>query len=241
LNTQERIALIGFGGIAGELAELLEQRFARVQRIENDELLDELSLDTTIVIDVGDGTTDRGSVIAELDGLLGPETVFFADAYATDIAACARRLRHPERLVGYGVIGSFGAQRVVEIADSEGVADDALELAQELFEALGREVVLVEDAPGLFLGRVIGSIVNEAVAAVHAGVATPDDVDLAMRLGVNYPIGPIAWGREIGGARLTRILQRLAQAEGSAFAPHRSLWVLDVEEQEPEAAVPDVT
>ena len=69
-------------------------------------------------------------------------------------------------------------------------------------------------------------IVNEAAIAVHEDVASPDDVDTAMRLGTNYPIGPIAWGREIGGARLMRILKRLARHEGEAFAPHRSLWVL---------------
>jgi 3-hydroxybutyryl-CoA dehydrogenase len=157
--------------------------------------------------------------------------VIFADAYATDLAKAAKRMRHSERLVGYGVLGAFVSQRAVEIVDSELVSDDALELAQELFASLGKGVVLVEDRPGLFLGRTVGSIVNEAVIAVHEKVATLDDVDVAMRLGTNYPIGPIAWGREIGGARVTRILQRLAEAEGEAFAPHRSLWVLDVEEE----------
>ena len=52
-----------------------------------------------------------------------------------------------------------------------------------------------------------------------------------MRLGANYPIGPIAWGREIGGARVSRIFKRLADAEGEEFAPHRSLWMLDVVEE----------
>lgn len=232
-DDDEKIALLGFGGVADELAELLEQRYLNVQRIENDELLDELSPATTIVVDVGNGTADRGDVLAELDSLLGPETIFFADAYATDVGACAERLRHPNRLVGYGVLGSLTAQRAVEIVDSESVSDDALELAQELFASIGKGVMLVEDVPGLFLGRVVGSIVNEAVTAVHDEIATPDDVDTAMRLGTNYPIGPIEWGREIGGARVTRILQRLADAEGSEFAPHRSLWVLDVEEETP--------
>lgn len=229
-DAEELVAIVGFGGVADELAELLEQRYERVQRITSDELLDELSLDATLVIDVGNGATDRGDAIAQLDTLLGPETVFFADAYATDLAACARRMRHPERLIGFGILGSLEAQRAVEVVNSEAVSDDALELAQELFGALGKGVVLLEDAPGLFLGRVVGSIVNEAAIAIHENVASPDDVDSAMRLGANYPIGPIAWGREIGGARLTRILKRLAAAEGEAFAPHRSLWVLDVEE-----------
>ncbi len=66
-------------------------------------------------------------------------------------------------------------------------------------------------------------------------MASADDVDTAMRLGANYPIGPIAWGREIGGARIQRILKRLADAEGEAFAPHRSLWMLDVAEEPPDA------
>ena len=77
---------------------------------------------------------------------------------------------------------------------------------------------------------------NEAMAAVQEDVASAEDVDLAMRLGTNYPIGPIAWGREIGGRRVARILQRLALEEGEEFAPHRSLWVLDVDEEAAAAA-----
>jgi 3-hydroxybutyryl-CoA dehydrogenase len=230
-NTEEYVALLGFGSNADDMGELLAQHFANVQRIENDELLDELSARTTIVVDLGDGTTDRSEMIAQLDTLLGPETVFFVDAYATDLEHCARRMRHPQRLVGYGVLGSIGSQACVEIVDTDDASEDALGLGEELFESIGKRVVLVENVPGLFLGRVVGSIVNEAVGVVHDEIATPDDVDVAMRLGTNYPIGPIAWGREIGGARLTRILQRLAQDEGTAFAPHRALWVLDLDEE----------
>ena len=159
--------------------------------------------------------------------------MIFADAYVTDLAACAERLRHPGRVVGYGVLGALAAQSAVEIVNRDDLSDDALELAQELFAEFGKASILVEDQPGLFLGRVVGAIVNEAMIAVAEGIATPEDVDLAMRLGANYPIGPIAWGREIGGARVRRILKRLADAEGERFAPHRSLWLLDVEEPAP--------
>jgi 3-hydroxybutyryl-CoA dehydrogenase len=229
-NAEEMLAILGFGQLADELTDAVEERYAHVQRIENDEMLDELSAETTMLIDVGDGVSDRSDAIARLDGILDAETIFFIDAYATDVAACTRRLRHPERVVGHGVLGSFAGQRAIEILDSEAVADDALELAQEFFAAVGKGAVLVEDVPGLFLGRTVGSIINEAMIAVHEGVATSEDVDTAMRLGANYPFGPIARGREIGGARLMRILKRLAESEGDAFAPHRSLWVLDVEE-----------
>ncbi len=229
-NADERVAVIGYGGIADEIAELLEHRYAHIARIADDELLDELSLETTIVVHVGDGATDRSDAIIRIDEALAPEAILFADAYAIDVRACARRMAHPERLVGYGVLGSLTAQRNVEIVDSDAVSDDALELAQEVFGELGKGTVLVGDHPGLFLGRTVGSIVNEAAIAVAQDVASPEDVDTAMQLGANYPLGPIVWGREIGGARLTRILRRLADAEGEAFAPHRSLWVLDVED-----------
>lgn len=231
-NEDEIVAIVGFGGVADEMAEMLEQRFAHVQRIESDELLDELRADATMVIDIGDGTADRGAALAQLDSLLGTECVLFTDAYATDLQAAAKRMRHPERLVGYGVIGALSSQAAVEIVEAEGVSDDALALAQELFEMLGKSVVLVADVPGLFLGRTIASIVNEAVTAIHENVATPEDIDIAMRLGTKYPLGPIAWGREVGGARIARILHRLAAEEGDAFAPHRSLWVLDMEQEQ---------
>lgn len=241
INYEEKILVIGLTNAAIELREALDKAYAHVNVCENPEAVEEMPLDATIVIDAGDGVSDRGAFIADLEGVFPPETVFLVDAYALDMSRLAKRLRHPERVAGFGVLGSLARQSVIEIADAEATGDDALELAQEVFESIGKRVVLVEDRPGLFLGRTIGSIVNEAVYAVEEGVASADDVDLAMRLGTNYPLGPIAWGREIGGDRIVRILQRLAGAEGAAFAPQRALWVLDVEDdQDPvDAAVAD--
>ncbi len=225
----EHIVVIGYSGAVLELHEMLSNAFQHVDLFQNEDDLDQVPLDATIVIDIGDGAVDRSRVLIELDNLLAPETVIFADAYATDLVKLARKLQHPDRLVGYGLLRSLQDQNVVEIVDSESVSDDALELAQEVFESIGRRVALLEPVPGLFLGRVVGSIINEAVTAVEEGVATAGDVDLAMRLGTNYPQGPIEWGREIGGNRITRILQRLAADEGAAFGPHRALYVLDVD------------
>jgi 3-hydroxybutyryl-CoA dehydrogenase len=238
-NDEEIVAVVGFGNRADELAEMLEQSYRNVLRIDNDELFDELGAQPTMLIDSGDGTSDRGDAIARLEAWLEPECVILTDAYATNVAACAARLRHPERLVGFGVLGSLSAVAAVEIVNSEHASDDALELAQELFANVGKASVLVEDVPGLFLGRTIGSIVNEAMIAVAEEVATPEDIDEAMQLGTNYPAGPIAWGREIGGTRLRRILKRLADAEGDEFAAHRSIWLLDMEESPaPEESLP---
>ena len=230
LDRDEHVLVIGLTNAAIELREALDKAYANVNVCENPEAVDEMPLDATIVIDTGDGATDRAAFIEEADRLFPPETLILVDAYATNLGALAKRLRHPERVAWFGMLGSLARQNVIEIADAEATGDDALELAQEVFEAIGKRVVLVADVPALFLGRTVCSIINEAVYAVDEGVASPEDIDLAMKLGTNYPLGPIEWGREIGGARVMRILQRLAGGEGAAFAPHRALWVLDVED-----------
>jgi len=237
-NDEEILGFVGFDERAHDFAERLRAQYSNLVHLESDEMLDEIPLDATILIDAGDGVSDRGEILARLDADFGPETIILTDAYATNLAACARRLRHPERLIGYGVLGALDDQSAVEIVNSETASDDALALAQELFASIGKAAVLIEDVPGLFLGRVVGSIVNEAMIAVAEEVATPEDVDTAMQLGANYPRGPIAWGRGIGGARLRRILKRLADVEGEQFAAHRSLWVLDVAETEQTPEIP---
>ena len=232
IDRDEKIVVLGYAGLALEMRDLLAQRYASVQAWENEDTLDEITLDTTIVFDVGDGVTDRTPIVEKLDSVLPPETIIFVDAYATDVEQMPKRLAHPQRVVGYGILSSLESQKFVEIVDADETGDDALELAQDLFESIGRRVTLVENHPGLFLGRTVGSVINEAVYVVDEEIATGGDVDLAMRLGTNYPQGPLEWGRQIGGDRVVRILQRLAGAEGAAFAPHRALWVLDVQEEE---------
>lgn len=230
--SDERVVVIGFGGVADEVAERFAQHFAHVTRIENDDFLEEqLEPDASVVFDVGDGTSDRADILARLDALIGENCALLIDAYATDVGAASARLRFPKRVIGYGILGGLERQQVVEIVDTEHIDDEMLALVQEVFGVLDRHTVLVENHPALFLGRVVASLVNEAVMAVHEDVASAEDIDLGMRLGTNYPLGPIAWGREIGGARVARILHRLAQAEGPQFAPHRALWILDIEDE----------
>ena len=79
---------------------------------------------------------------------------------------------------------------------------------------MGKHVEWVGDAPGLVLGRIVCQIVNEAHFAVGEGVATPADVDTAMRLGFNYPRGPFDWAEAIGPVRVVSVLDELRSELG---------------------------
>ena len=83
-----------------------------------------------------------------------------------------------------------------------------------LFQAIGMAVSMVDDAPGLIVLRTIAMLANEAIEAAFTGVATPAAIDQAMRLGVNYPHGPIAWADSIGLARVLSVMDNLAAAYG---------------------------
>ena len=78
-------------------------------------------------------------------------------------------------------------------------------------QAAGIAVAVLDDFPGLLVMRTVAMLANEAADAVHAGVASAGAVDQAMRLGVNYPRGPLAWAEAIGLERVRDVLDHLAR------------------------------
>ncbi|MFJ6696602.1 3-hydroxyacyl-CoA dehydrogenase [Streptomyces sp. NPDC091272] len=87
----------------------------------------------------------------------------------------------------------------VALAASDDVSERTLKEAVGLFQALGKDVSVIGDVPGMIVGRTVAMLVDLALDAVAKGVASAQDIDTAMRLGVNYPRGPLEWGRELTG------------------------------------------
>jgi 3-hydroxybutyryl-CoA dehydrogenase len=100
--------------------------------------------------------------------------------------------------VGYYALPPIADAPLVELTFGPATDDAAAQRAEGFFRDLGKHVEWVGDSPGLVLGRIVCQIVNEAAFALDAGVASADDVDTAMRLGFNYPRGPVEWGEAIG-------------------------------------------
>ena len=97
----------------------------------------------------------------------------------------------------------------IAIAASDGGPESALAEATGLLQAAGLTVYVVDDAPGLVVTRTVAMLVNGAVDARHKGVASAADIDTAMRLGTNYPLGPLAWGERWGPATIVGILDAM--------------------------------
>jgi len=102
----------------------------------------------------------------------------------------------------------------VAITAADQASAGAVATAAGLFQALGKAVSVIDDAPGLIVMRTVAMLANEAADAVLQRVASAGDVDIAMTKGVNYPRGPLAWADDIGPGRVAAVLDGLAAAYG---------------------------
>ena len=130
--------------------------------------------------------------------LLGGAQALYVSALACSATEAASWAPRPEAVVGWGALPPLAKEGTVEIAPALQSAPAALTAAQTFWAGLGLQTASVADGPGLVRARVVCALVNEAAAALAEGVAEPADIDTAMRLGTNYPRGPLEWGDLIG-------------------------------------------
>ena len=120
----------------------------------------------------------------------------------------------PDNLVLFDLALDYGSVTRIAIAGPDQGSSQALNAAAGVFQALGKAVSVVDDAPGLIVLRTLAMLANEAAEAVLQGVASAGDIDRAMTLGVNYPRGPLGWADSVGPARILAALEALQSAYG---------------------------
>ena len=148
----------------------------------------------------------------------------FALALSDGRTASERSLALGEPVVLFDLALDYGACSRIALAAAVQCSDEHLAKAVGLFTLLGKKVSVLADAPGLAVMRTVAMLVNEAADAVHQGIASAEDVDAAMQKGVNYPVGPLAWGQRIGLSHVAAVLRHLAQAYGEDRY-RSSLWL----------------
>ncbi|MFJ5276562.1 3-hydroxyacyl-CoA dehydrogenase [Streptomyces parvulus] len=129
----------------------------------------------------------------------------------------------------------YRAATRVALAAARSTSARTVAEATGLFQALGKKVSVIGDVPGMIVARTVARIVDLGVEAVAKGVATEEDVDTAMRLGVNYPLGPLEWSRRLGGDWACSVLDNLHECAPSgryahSLALHRHAYAADKQE-----------
>lgn len=149
-----------------------------------------------------------------LDAALPGGVPILSSAVTVTAGEQASWIQRPRRLVGIGAFPTLLGGNVLEMTASLRTDDASVAAASEFLAGIGKEVSVVQDRVGLVMPRILCTIINEACFALTEQIATPADIDTAMKLGTNYPRGPVEWANSIGIGQVVAVLRALRDATG---------------------------
>lgn len=194
--------LISEGSWAPGLAELCQQAGYTVDSVPDP---DEKAVACFIVAGRAE---EAARLIAWYDQTLPAGVPLLAQCADITISEIATWVKHPERLIGFDGL-FFGNGSPVSLTRSARFESSLQTLVDKLLLTLGHEAHWINESPALVLPRIVCQLVNEAAFAQLEGVADRATIDLAMKLGVNYPHGPLEWGNALGYDKVLAVLDHL--------------------------------
>jgi 3-hydroxybutyryl-CoA dehydrogenase len=210
--TKNSVAIVGTNRLAAELFAL-----AQAQGLDAS-----LSGDPTavasgvhLVIETDSSVASRKrALLQSLDAVLAPTSVIVSACLRFAATEMASWLKSPSRLVGFATFYPLKDRKLVELTAGLRTAEASLAQAEQFFASLDKDTLRVKDAPGLTFPRILSLIINEAARSLEEGVASAEEIDIAMRLGVNYPQGPLKWADQIGLDEVLAVLEGLQRETG---------------------------
>ena len=157
----------------------------------------EAAADADLVIEcVKEDMTAKRELLLELDALCKPGTVFATNTSSLSITEMGLGLSHP--VIGMHFFNPVPVMKLVEVIRGANTAQETFEFIYGLAQEIGKDPVEVSEAPGFVVNRLLIPMINEAIGLVETGVASVEDIDKAMKLGANHPMGPLALADFIG-------------------------------------------
>jgi 3-hydroxybutyryl-CoA dehydrogenase len=133
----------------------------------------------------------KNAVLSELDSILKPDVILATNTSSISISQLAGFTKRADKFVGMHFFNPVPVMRLCEIIRGYSTSDETIAIASEVAQKMGKTTVEVKkDTPGFLVNRVMMPQFLEAIRLVETGVATPKDIDTAVKLGLNYPMGP---------------------------------------------------
>ena len=175
-----------------------EDRDAALPRIIGTlDMQDAAKADVVIEAAVEDLDVKR-SIFSKLDGIVSPGCILATNTSSLSVTAVASAVGSPDKVVGLHFFNPVPRMALIEIIRGAATSDETYEAAKALSERLGKTAVTVNEYPGFVVNRILIPMINEAVFMLQEGVASAEDIDTAMKLGANHPMGPLALADLIG-------------------------------------------
>lgn len=217
-DVTEELAVRGRDSIAKRLAarvtkgrETAEQAETILARITAGPV--DLAAQADLVVEsVFESIDVKRQLFQQLDTMCGPDALFATNTSSLSITELARGLSHP--LVGMHFFNPAPVMSLVEVIAGLDTPTAAVERVRAIATAIGKTPVQVQEAPGFVVNRILIPMINEAIGVLARGTATAEDIDRAMQLGANHPMGPLALADLIGLDVVLAIMEVLQSETG---------------------------
>ncbi|ACO84783.1 3-hydroxybutyryl-CoA dehydrogenase [Clostridium botulinum] len=182
----------------------------------------DLAKDADLVVEASKEDMEmKKDIFGQLDKICKPETIFATNTSSLSITTIASSTNRPDKVIGMHFFNPAPVMKLIEVIKGIATSEETKNTVIEISKKLGKEPVEVEEAPGFVVNRMLIPMINEAIGIYAEGIATVEDIDLAMKLGANHPIGPLALADLIGNDVCLAIMDVLHSEFGdSKYRPH---------------------
>jgi 3-hydroxybutyryl-CoA dehydrogenase len=140
----------------------------------------------------------KKKIFAELDKICPKHTILATNTSVLSIIDIAMHTTKPDKVLGLHFFNPAPIMKLLEVVKTIATSDESLEIGKEFGKSLGKTVVVAQDTPGFIINRLLTPFILNAIRMLEAGVATREDIDAAVNLGLNHPMGPLKLADLIG-------------------------------------------
>jgi 3-hydroxybutyryl-CoA dehydrogenase len=182
--------------------------------------LKEAAADADVIVEVIIELMEiKKKVYQELETIVKPECLFFTNTSGISITAMAAVTKRPGKFIGTHFFNPVPVMKLLEIIKGYETSEETLKIALEWGKSLGKETIIVNEAPAFAVNRILCPMLNEAFFVLGEGVASAEDIDKGMVLGCNHPIGPLALSDLVGLDTLLHVVENLQRELGDKYRP----------------------
>ncbi len=175
-----------------------EKKKLALSNITSTTVLESIPKDTSLVLEaIFENYEAKLSLFNKLDSLCEPKTIFASNTSAISITQLGNNCR-PDRFIGMHFMNPVPMMSLVELIRGYDTSDATYNTIYEFAKKLGKTPVCVNDYPGFISNRILMPMINEAIFALYENVASAEDIDTVMKLGMNHPMGPLTLADFIG-------------------------------------------
>ncbi|QHE51290.1 3-hydroxyacyl-CoA dehydrogenase family protein [Pontibacillus sp. HMF3514] len=207
---------------AGHISE--DQMIKVLENITATKDLKEAVSSTDLVIEaIPENLQLKKELFGKLEDLTPAETILSTNTSELSVTAIASATKRPDKVIGMHWFNPAPIMKLVEIVKGEDTSDETVSVIKEVSEEVGKETVLVKDRQGFVTSRALAAHVLECMRIYEEGVASKEDIDRAIHLGLNYPMGPLTLADYVGLDTLLFASEGMIEAYGDRFRPPQIL------------------